>query len=102
MISRCPSSIAPPRRLPPIAIALTQRGDALALEVVDRREPVTPAPTSLDERIAAALADATAMPFAELRSRCRVRAATLYERLAALTAAGRLGRSDQGYRLASR
>jgi hypothetical protein len=42
------------------------------------------------------------MPFAELRARCRVRTATLYERLAALTAAGRLGKSDQGYRLAGR
>jgi len=34
--------------------------------------------------------------------RWRVRTATLYERLAALTAAGRLGKSDQGYRLAGR
>ena len=40
------------------------------------------------------------LPFAELRARCRVRTATLYERLAALTAAGRLGKSDQGYCLA--
>jgi hypothetical protein len=49
---------------------------------------MTPAPTSLDERVMAALADAKrALPFAKLRSRCRVRAATLYQRLAALTAA---------------
>jgi hypothetical protein len=87
--------------LTPMTIELAQRGDALALEVVDRRDPVTPAPTSLDERIVSALADRP-LPFAELRGRCRVRAATLYQRIAALTAAGRLSRSDQGYRLASR
>jgi hypothetical protein len=63
----------------------------------------TPAPSSVDERITAALTDVEhPLPFAELRARCRVRTATLYERLAALTAAGRLGKSDQGYRLAGR
>jgi hypothetical protein len=87
--------------LTPMTIELAQRGDALALEVVDRRDPVTPAPTSLDERIVSALADRP-LPFTELRGRCHVRAATLYQRIAALTAAGRLRRSDQGYRLASR
>jgi len=35
-------------------------------------------------------------------ARCHVRTATLYEHLAALTAAGRLDKSDQGYRLAGR
>jgi hypothetical protein len=39
------------------------------------------------------------MPFVELRRSCRVRAATLYERLAALTAAGRVAKTDEGYRL---
>jgi len=49
----------------------------------------------------AALADAErALPFAKLRSRCRVRAATLYQELAALTAAGRIVKMDNGYRLA--
>ncbi len=38
---------------------------------------------------------------AELRA-LPLRAATLYERLAAFTAAGRLDKSDQGYRLARR
>jgi peptidoglycan hydrolase-like protein with peptidoglycan-binding domain len=42
----------------------------------------------------------SAMPFTELRTHCRVRAATLYERLAALTAAGQIAKTDQGYRLA--
>ncbi len=90
--------------LAPIAIALAQRGPALALEVVDPPDPAAPAASGqspLDERIAAALADiAGAMPFAELRRSCRVRAATLYERLAALTAAGRVAKTDEGYRLA--
>jgi hypothetical protein len=87
--------------LAPIAIALTQRGPALALEAVDPPEPAAPRPTTLDQRIAAALAaSVTAMTFAELRTHCRVRAATLYERLAALTATGRVAKTDQGYRLA--
>lgn len=87
--------------LAPIAIALMQRGLALALEVTDPPEPAAQGPTSLDQRIAAALADiAGALPFAELRRSCRVRAATLYERLAALTAAGRVIKTDDGYRLA--
>jgi AAA domain len=87
--------------LAPIAIALTQRGPALALEAVDPPEPAAPRPTTLDQRIAAALAaSVTAMTFAELRTHCRVRAATLYERLAALTATGRVAKTDEGYRLA--
>ena len=71
--------------MPPITIELAQRGTALALEVVDRRDPATPPPSSLDERITATLAGAdAALPFAELRACCRVRATTLYERLAVL------------------
>jgi hypothetical protein len=92
--------------LAPIAIALTQRGPALALEVVDPPEasasaqPAAPGQSPIDERIAEALADSGgAMPFAELRTRCRVRAATLYERLAALTADGRVAKTNAGYRL---
>jgi hypothetical protein len=87
--------------LAPIAIALAQRGPALALEAVDPPEMAAPGPSTLDQRIAAALADsAGAMPFAALRSSCRVRAATLYERLAALSDAGRVVKTDQGYRFA--
>ena len=89
--------------IPSMSLQLAQRGDALALEVLDRHAPVTPAVSSLDERITTALAEADhPLPFAELRTRCRVRTATLYERLAALTAAGRLLRSDEGYRLTGR
>ena len=52
----------------PLTIELAQRGDALALEVADRREPVAPAPSSLDDRIMAVLAEADRpIPFAELR-----------------------------------
>ena len=87
----------------PLAIELAQRGDALALEVADRREPVTPAPSSLDDRILAFLAETDQpIPFAELRSKVKVRAATLHERIAALCAAGRIAKIDGGYRLADR
>ena len=89
--------------MPAVTLELAQRANALALEVSEPRTPQTPVPSSVDERITAALADVDRpLPFAELRARCRVRTATLYERLAALTATGRLGRTDQGYRLAGR
>ena len=85
----------------PITIELAQRGTALALEVVDRRDPATPPPSSLDERITATLAGAdAALPFAKLRAGCRVRATTLYERLAVLADTGRVVKTDDGYRLA--
>jgi len=83
----------------PLTIELAQRGDALALEVADRREPVEPTPTSLDDRIMAILADADQpIPFADLRARCRVRTATLYERLSDLTTAGRIVKDGDSYR----
>ena len=90
--------------LAPIAIALTQRGPALALEAVDQPPPNTEAsPCPLDDRIIAALTESEdSMPFAELRSRIRVRAATVYERLGALTAAGRVAKTHTGYRLVNR
>ena len=85
----------------PITIELAQRGTALALEVVDRRDPATPPPSSLDERITATLASAdAALPFAKLRACCRVRATTLYERLAVLADTGRVVKTEDGYRLA--
>ena len=85
----------------PITIELAQRGTALALEVVDRRDPAIPPPSSLDERITATLAGAdAALPFAELRACCRVRATTLYERLAVLADTGRVVKTEDGYRLA--
>jgi hypothetical protein len=88
--------------MPTIALELAQRADALALQVSDRRTAQTPPHRSVDERIAAALARVDRpLPFAKLRALCRVRTATLYERLAALTAQGSLIRSDDGYRLAA-
>lgn len=86
--------------LPAITLELVERGHALALEVSERRPPQMPPPTSLDERITAVLTKtARPIPFLELRGICRVRTARLYERLAALTAAGRLVKSDKGYSL---
>jgi RecA-family ATPase len=92
--------------MPGVTLELTQRDDALALE------PVQPAyhqpdrgtePTSVDQRINAALRDcAQPRPFSELRASCRVRTTTLYERLAAMTAAGIVVKSPDGYCLASR
>jgi hypothetical protein len=86
--------------IPPVSLELAQRAGALALEVADRRAPVTPAVNSLDERIAQALAGTgPPLPFAELRSRCRVRAATLYERLTALAGSGRIVKTGNSYSL---
>jgi RecA-family ATPase len=86
--------------IPAVTLELAQRENALALQVSERRAPQTPPQTSVDERITAALKQAARpIPFAELRGMCRVRTASLYERLAVLTAAGRLVKSDQGYRL---
>jgi len=62
-----------------------------------------PAPSSVDERITVALQHADrALSIKELRLRCRVRNATLYERLTALSNAGALLRTPEGYRLAGR
>ena len=86
----------------PLTIELAQRGDALALEVADRREPIDAAPVALDDRILAILGGADhPIPFAELRSQVRVRAATLHERIGLLCAACRIVKSSGVYRLAS-
>jgi hypothetical protein len=89
--------------IPSMSLELAQRGDALALQVLDRHAPLMPAPSSLDERITTALAQAdNPVPFAELRAHCRVRATTLYERLAALATTGRIVKFNDGYGLAAR
>jgi RecA-family ATPase len=89
---------------PAVTLELAQRDQALALQPVQadlqpesrHREPI-----SVDQRITAALADSgTPRPFAELRASCRVRTTTLYERLAAMTAAGVVVKSADGYCLA--
>ena len=87
---------------PSVALELQARGEALALHLAQLPSEPAPAPSSVDERITAALQDAAGpLPIKELRSRCRVRNATLYERLTALTRAGQLLRSPAGYQLAS-
>ena len=87
---------------PSLVLELHTDGDALALRLAQSvTEPPPPAPASVDERITAALQDAAgALTVNELRHQCRVRNATLYERLTALTSAGRIQRSSDGYRIA--
>jgi hypothetical protein len=89
---------------PPIPLALAQRGEALALEIVESAAAIaaSPQPSSVDERIITAITEANrALPISELRTLCRVRNGTLYGRLSALTKAGRLVRRADGYRLAT-
>ena len=87
--------------LPGMTLELAQRGQALALEVRPSAAASAPPPRSVDERITAALMSANgALPIAQLRAICRVRNATLHERLTALTQSGQLVRGAEGYRLA--
>jgi hypothetical protein len=91
--------------IPSVTLALTQRADALALEPIQSLDQSPPelAPSSVDERIIAALAGADQpRPFADLRADCRIRNTTLYGRLAAMTAAGVIAKSGDGYRLVGR
>lgn len=88
---------------PDVMLELAQRDDALALEPVqtDLQPQRRDAPVSVDQRITTALAEASEpKPFSELRASCRVRTVTLYERLAAMTAAGTIIKSADGYCLA--
>jgi RecA-family ATPase len=88
-----------------ITLELTQRDDALALQPVqaDHRNEPTGEAAPIDQRIAAVLAEAEQpQSFAELRASCRVRAKTLYQRLAAMIAAGIVVKSANGYSLAVR
>jgi hypothetical protein len=84
-------------------IELVEAGEALALQLIERNEVAAPVPSLLDEHVAAVLAAVPSpMPFDELRCKCHVRTATLYEWLAALTAMDRIAKSgDGGYRLVS-
>jgi hypothetical protein len=89
--------------LPPLTLELATNTPAVALQIRERSTPPTPAPRSVDERILTALtASDRPLPFGELRALCRTRSATVYYRLDALVAAGRLIKSPNGYRLASR
>jgi hypothetical protein len=86
---------------PCLPLELQQHGPALALAVVQSTATDLPPPSSLDQRITSALEGAErSLSLAELRSLCRVRNATLHERLTELTRAGHLVRDTDGYRLA--
>ena len=88
-----------------ITLELAQRDDALALRSLlgDPQPNRSVHQESIDQRIALVLADASQpRPFSDLRASCRVRATTLYERLAAMIAAGTIVKSADGYRLAAR
>jgi RecA-family ATPase len=89
---------------PAVTLELAQRDDALALQPsqIDPQPKSCGEPISVDQRITAALADAgKSQPFSELRAACRVRTTTLYEHLAAMTAAGLVVKSADGYCLAA-
>jgi len=88
--------------MPPVALDLAQRGESLALELCTAAStPQVPPPSSIGERILSALANSDRpMPITELRTVCRIRNATLRERLIALTRNGQILRDDQGYSLA--
>jgi hypothetical protein len=87
---------------PSIGLELAQRGDALALEIIESIAAPVTAPTSIDERITTAITAANRpLAIGELRALCRVRNGTLYERLSALTDAGQIVRTPGGYRLAT-
>ena len=86
--------------MPGVTLELTQRDDALALQPVQADPQPKPSveQASVDQRITAVLADGSQpRPFSELRASCRVRATTLYQRLAAMTAAGVIVKSADGY-----
>ena len=88
-----------------VTLELAQRGTALALEPIscDRPSERRTETDSVDQRITEALADSNQpRPFADLRTSCRVRTTTLYQRLAAMTEAGLIIKSPAGYSLAAR
>ena len=88
---------------PVIELELVSRNDALALQVLTSPPCENPTAASLDERITAALIDAAQpLSISRLRPLCRVRKATLCERLTAMTAAGQLHRNAEGYRIAAK
>src|SRR5262249_7714496 len=84
-----------------LTLELAKHAHAVALNVVERPPSPNPRRASLDERIITALAGIDQpLPFAELRALCRTRSATIYDRLDALVAIGRLVKSPDGYHLA--
>jgi hypothetical protein len=92
--------------LSPMSLALSGSDDSLALALLESapppEEPEPASTPSVDQRITEALAAAGGfLSVPKLRAVCRLRNATFYSRLAALSSQGVLARSDGGYRLAS-
>jgi AAA domain len=84
----------------PLTLELATNRRGVALRIVDRAPTSVQPPSSVDDRIIAALtASQRPLSFPELRGQCRTRSATVYERIAALTAIGRVSKSSLGYRL---
>ena len=86
---------------PTVTLELTQRGEALSLEVQAPSTPEVLTPTSIDDRILNTLRNSSRpLSTSELRAQCPARKATLYARLTQLTTTGQLVRCAEGYRLA--
>jgi hypothetical protein len=87
--------------MPALTLELAKHTHAVALNVVERPTSPNLRQASVDDRIIAALTGIDLpLPFAELRALCRTRSATVYDRLDALVAIGRLVKSPDGYHLA--
>ena len=85
-----------------IALGLEADGEALALRVRDAPTAATPVapPVSAEQRVERALVGSqTPLGVAALRDLCRLRTQSVWEALAAMTAAGRVSKIDGGYRL---
>lgn len=87
---------------PSLMLELAGAGDALALQIIQRSEPRETLSASVDDRILQVIGDA-GEPIAttDLRAACRIRNATLYDRLAALTDQGVIIKTGDGYWLAA-
>jgi AAA domain len=84
----------------PLMLELATNRLGVALRIVDRAPTSVEPPSSIDDRIIAALTESHhPLSFPELRAHCRARSTTVYERIAALTAIGRVSKSSQGFRL---
>jgi hypothetical protein len=87
----------------PLPVQLVANGPALALSAAaPSSAPAAPEPaTTPAQRIEAALADLdTAVTLDHIRRTCRMRTQTLCDALADLVRAGRVVKSEAGYRLA--
>ncbi len=86
-----------------IPIALHERGDELALRVIQAPSlPELPKPPSPAEKLLGTLQQAKApVPFSELRKACRIRTQRLCCALKQLKQEGRVVKTERGYQLAA-